>query len=205
MSVRIFEDQGAAELNKANQVGRVESIGPATLILTSLSDAGNVVAAFENEQTGARIDSDKDTAVADEDTTYDGDGSTLVFSGQTTANTPVVPKSVTIVDAGAVAPDLIDRDGDGRLYTDDVDEDFAGTVDYFTGALELSYPTGKAPGTGTDAIEANYSYQDELLGARGRRNYQIGNSLPDEAIKVLAACDAAGGVQVRTEAVGTWL
>lgn len=85
MSVRVFEDQGAAELNKAVQVGRVESIGPVTVIVSNLANADdgvspNLVVSFENEQTEAQIFADTDTAVADEDTGYDGDTSTLVFT-----------------------------------------------------------------------------------------------------------------------------
>lgn len=105
--------------------------------------------------------------------------------------------------AGGDSVNLIDRDGDGNLYTVDNDEDLGGTIDYFTGALELSFPAGKAPNT-TD-IDADYSYQDEALVAGGRKNYQISNSLPDESVKVFAATDQATGAQVRTEMVGTWL
>lgn len=204
MSVRIYEDQGAAELNKANQVGRVESIGPVTVVVNNLDDDANLVVSFDNEQTGDQILSDRDTAVADEDTTYDGDTSQLVFTGASLGNTPILPRSVTVKPAvGGDSVNLIDRDGDGNLYTVDDDEDFAGTVDYFTGALELSFPAGKAPNTGD--IDADYAYQDELLVPRGRRNYQIGNSLPDEAVRVYAATDAAAGASVKTESVGTWL
>lgn len=209
MSVRVFEGQGAAELNKAVQVGRVESIGPATIIVSNLPNADdnvnpNLVVSFENEQTEAQIFADTDTAVADEDTGYDGDTSTLVFTGQSLNNTPIIPKSVTVKPtAGGDSVNLIDRDGDGNLYTVDNDEDLAGTIDYFTGALELSFPAGKAPNT-TD-IDADYSYQDEALVAGGRKNYQIANSLPDESIKVFAATDQATGAKVRTEMVGTWL
>lgn len=204
MSVRIFEDQGAAELNKANQVGRVESIGPVTVVVNNLDDDANLVVSFDNEQTGDQILSDRDTAVADEDTSYDGDTSQLVFTGASLGNTPILPRSVLVKpEPGVDSVNLIDRDGDGNLYTVDDDEDFAGTVNYFTGALELSFPTGKAPNTGD--ILADYAYQDELLVPRGRRNYQIGNSLPDEAVRVYAATDAAAGASVKTESVGTWL
>lgn len=204
MSVRIFEDQGAAELNKANQVGRVESIGPVTVVVQNLDENANVVISCDNEQTGTQVLTDKDTAVADEDTVYNGDTSTLVFSGEALDNVPILPKSVVVKPtAGGDSVNLSDRDGDGNLYTVDDDEDFAGTVDYFTGALELSFPTGKAPNTGD--IDADYAYQDEPLVPRGRKNFQIGNSLPDEAVRVFAAADDAGGALVKSESVGTWL
>lgn len=204
MSVRIFEDQGAAELNKANQVGRVESIGPVTVVVNNLDDAANCVVSFDNEQTGEQVLSDRDTPVADEDTAYVGDTSETDFSGEALDNTPILPKSVVVKPtAGGDSVNLTDRDGDGNLYTVDDDEDLAGTIDYFTGALTLSFPAGKEPNTG--AIDADYAYQDEPLVPRGRRNYQIGNSLPDEAIRVYAASDAAAGAPVKTEAVGTWL
>lgn len=204
MSVRIFEDQGAAELNKAVKVGRVESVGPITVVAQNLSELHNVVLSFENETTASQVFSDKDTAVADEDTVYDGDTSDLVFTGEDLDNTPIIPGSVTVKPtAGVDSVNLVDRDGDGRLYTVDVDEDFAGTIDYFTGALELSFPAGKAPNTGD--IDADYSYQDEATTPRGRRNFQILNSLPEEALVVKAACDDAAGAGVKVEAVGTWL
>lgn len=204
MSVRIFEDQGAAELNKANQVGRVESIGPITVVVNNLSDAANLVVGFDNEQTEAQIFSDKDTAVADEDTGYDGDTSELEFTGEALDNTPIIPGSVTVKPAtGGDSVNLIDRDKDGNLYTVDDDEDLAGTIDYFSGALELSFPTGKAPNTGD--IDADYAYQDEVTVGRGRKNFQIGNSLPDENVRVYAATDDAAGAPVKVEAVGTWL
>lgn len=204
MSVRVFEDQGAAELNKAGQVGRVESIGPVTMVVTNLDDQANLVVSFDNEQTGAAVYSDKDTEVADEDTAYDGDTSETDFTGESLDNTPVIPKSLVVKPtAGGSSVNLIDRDGDGKLYTDDEDQDLAGTVDYFTGALELSFPVGKEPNTGD--IDADYYYQDEALVPKGRKNFQIGNSLPDENIRAFAAADEKTGAPVKVEAVGTWL
>lgn len=202
MSVRVFEDQGGAELNKAIQVGRVESSGPAVFQVRNLDDDANVVVSFENESTGLQVYSDKDTAVSDEDTAYNGDTATLAFSGQSLNNTPIVPGSVTVKPAtGGTTVNLTDTDGDGNLYTVDDDAEFAGTINYFTGALRLAFPTGKAPNTGD--IDCDYYYQDAVIVPLGKRVFTISNSLPDEAIKVYAACSNSGGAAVRTESVGT--
>ena len=99
MSVRVFEDQGAAELNKAVKIGRVESVGPVTMSVNNLDDDANLVLSFENEQTGTQIFTDKDTAVAAEDSGYDGDTSEVAFTGQVLNSLPVVPKSVTDANA----------------------------------------------------------------------------------------------------------
>lgn len=204
MSVRVFEGQGAAELNKAVQVGRVESVGPVTAVVQNLSDDANLVVSFDNEQTGAQLFSDQDTAVADEDTAYDGDDSTLVFTGEVLNNTPIVPKSVTVKPpASGSSVNATDRDGDGRLYTADVDEDFCGTIDYFTGALELSYPAGKEPDTGD--IDADYTHQGSAMVPKGQRNFLLSNSLPDEHVRVYAACDQLSGAPVKVDSLGTWL
>lgn len=204
MTVRVFEDQGAAEQNKAVVVGRVQSIGPVDVIMSHLGTEGEVVCSLEDQRTGAHISSDKDTAVADEDTGYDGDTSTLTFTGQTLNNLPVVPGTVTVKPtAGGDTVNATDRDGDGILYTSDGDEDVCGSINYFTGALELSYPAGKAPNTGD--IDCDYEYQDATLKARGRRNFRVNNVLQEETVVVKAAASNAGGVKIRVDGIATWV
>ncbi|MCG8435650.1 MAG: hypothetical protein MJA83_16625, partial [Gammaproteobacteria bacterium] len=136
MSARIFENHVTAEKNKAVQVSQptqpVESVGPVIILLEN-QGSGNVVLQAKRRSDNVILASDKDTAVADEDTVYNGDTSTLVFSGQALDNTPIIPGTVVVKPtAGGDSVNLTDRDSDGRLYTVDVDEDFAGTVDYFT-------------------------------------------------------------------------
>ena len=209
MSVRVYEGLGAAENGKGAKVPfgvetGMKSIGPASFELHNQGEGNVVLGVMRADQHGG-LATDKDTAVADEDTTYDGTGAQLVFTGATTAETPVCPGSVRLVDAGDVAPDLIDRDGDGILYTDDDDQDAAGTVNYITGALELSYPTGKAPGTGADAIEANYNYQDALTVPGGKRTFRV-NSVPNEVeMTALVATDVQGGSLCKVNGIATWI
>jgi len=201
MSVRVFEDQGAAELNKANQIGRIESIGPVTASILNQDDDANMVVSFDNEQTGAQLFSDKDTQQAAEATGYVGDTATNDFSGQALNELPAIPKSLTLTPATS-GPVLFDRDGDGRLYTQDVDEDFAGNVDYFLGTLELSYPVGKEP---DGAISADYWSQDEALVPRGRKNYTVSNITFEQAIRAYAAADEKTGGAVKCECTATWI
>lgn len=94
---------------------------------------------------------DKESAVADEDI-GDGDGSTTQFTAQL-ANTPVVPRTVTITaTVSSSAVDAVD-DGHGKLTGTGV----SGTIDYGTGEVSLTY--GTAPDNATDIL-ADYSYGD---------------------------------------------
>lgn len=201
MATRVFEGLAGAKYSEGVEGLRIESVGPVTVVATCQGPAGAVIGCSRAD--GTFLATDKDTGVTGEDTTYDGDGSTLEFSGAALAQTPVVPGSLVLSDAGAVAPDLVDK-GDGKLYTADEDEE-SGTVDYLTGDLVLAYPAGKAPGTGVDAIEAAYSYQDELLVAGGRRNFSLANVGADETVVVKAAADAIEGCLVKLEGIATWL
>ena len=201
MSLRIFEDQGAAELNKIGQIGRVESLGPITMSVLNRDDDANTVISFDNEVTKAQVFSDKDTKQTAEATAYVGNGATTTFTGQALNVLPAIPKSLSLTPATS-GPVLFDRDGDSKLYTQDVDEDFSGTVDYFTGALELEYPVGKEP---DGAITADYWSQDESLVPRGRRSYGITTVKQDEAIRAFAAADEKTGAPMKLEAVGIFI
>ena len=207
MSVRVSENIAAAELNKAVDIGppdrNVESIVPVSVHAHNQGVA-NVVLSVKDRDTNALFATDRDTAVAVEDTVYNGDGSTLAFSGEDLDNTPIIPGSVVISDAAAVAPNLIDRDRDGKLYTVDVDDELAGSIDYFTGALILNYPAGKAPGTAAEAINAAYSYQDAVLVPGGKRVYTVDNVMQGAGVVPSVACDSSVGSLVKLEVVSTW-
>ncbi len=207
MAARIFENHVTAELNKAVPVSQplqpVESIGPVSLLMFNQGTAACVVQA-KKQSDGTVVATDKDTVNTDEDTAYDGDTSALVFSGQVLNVLPIVPGTVTVKPtAGGDSVNGTDRDGDGKLFTADVDEDFMGTVDYFTGALELTYPAGKAPNTTN--ILCTYTSQDSTLIGGGRKNYQINNVLQGDAVIPAVACDDAGGSFVKIEAIATWI
>lgn len=194
----VHDGFGAAPKGAAATILEVSETpgGPVTLAVHN-QDAGSVVLAATRKSDGAVVVLEQDTQVADEDTVYNGDTSTLVFSGQSLTNTPIVPGTVVVKPlAGGTTVNGTDRDGDGRLYTSDVDEDFMGTVDYFTGALELSYPAGKAPNTGD--IDADYNY-GVAVGDYGKKtfgvqNLQAGGSF--ETLVVKAASSLGGRVRV---------
>lgn len=198
MSIRVSEDVGAAELNSAQLIGRVESKGPAVITVKNQSDTSNVVVSFQRETAGTLVNSDKETDVASEASGYTGDGSTLTFTGQALNNVPIIPGSVTLTPATS-GPVLTDDYGDGILYTAAGVE--AGSINYFTGALELSYPTGSAP---DGAISAAYTYQDAVLVHGGQRNFEISSFDPDDALEVYAAADNAAGALVKVDAAATW-
>jgi hypothetical protein len=169
---------GAALKNAAAEILRVtDAKGPITIVANQVDSAGDeIVLSVSKKSDGSLVALDEDTAVTDEDTGYDGDTTTLDFSGEDLNNVPIVPGSVTITPtAGGNTVDATDRDGDGKLYTDDTDEDECGSIDYFTGALVLAYPSGKAPNTTN--ITADYTYSEKTV-KLGQKNYHVGNLVP---------------------------
>ncbi len=202
MSVRVSNDFGAAENNKAIEVLRFKSLGPVQIVLNNQSATGTCVMSVEKLSDGSAVATDKDTDVTAEGPPYTGNASTLVFTGQVLNNLPIVPGSVDVTPtAGGNTVDCTDVNKDGILYSTDVDLDVCGTINYFTGALELSYPLGKDPNTG--AITADYSYQD-ILRAKGHKNYTISNLVADETLICKVATDIAGGALIKAHGVSTW-
>lgn len=202
MSIRVSEDVGAGKLNIALKVGRIESVGPIAAVVANLSTLGNVVVGFFKEKAGTLVKSDKDTTRTGEDTGYDGDTSDLTFSGQVLNNLPIVPGSVTVVpEAGGTSVNCSDTAKDGNLY--DSSGALCGRINYFTGALTLSYPAGKAPNTGN--ILANYVSQNSVLVKGGQKNFSIASGLPDDALVVYAAADHKDGARVKLEGAATWM
>jgi hypothetical protein len=181
----------------------MESIGPVSIVAHN-QGSNTIALAVSKLVDGSIVATDKDTAVADEDTAYDGDTSTLEFTGEALDNTPILPGSVTIKPtSGGDSVNATDRDGDGILYTDDDDEDACGTIDYFTGDLALDYPTGKAPNTGD--IDADYTYQDEATVAGGKRTFNITSVVQGDHLVVKAACSAKGGSFVKVDGIASWV
>lgn len=193
---------GVALNNAANEIGKVDaSPGPQVLSVHNQGAAALVIS-VEKVSDGSLVALREDTAVSNEDTGYDGDASTLTFSGQTLNNLPVVPGSVTVEPtAGGNSVNLTDRDGDGRLYTADNDEDFAGTINYFTGALTLAFPSGKDPAATN--ILCDYTYQDTTVAIAGKRALTIETHLPDEPVRIKAAANAANA-EVRVDVTQTF-
>lgn len=196
----VHQGYGAALENAVGQILTIgEAKGPITLSVKHVDeDGGEVVVQVTRKSDGALVALAEDTAVTDEDTGYDGDASTLVFTGQTLNNTPIVPGSVTVKPtAGGNSVNLVDTNGDGILYTDDNDADQAGTINYFTGALSLSFPSGKDPNTTN--ILADYTYGVGIA-VLGTKNFQIPffSAAAYESLIVKAA--AAVSSRVRIEA-----
>ena len=187
---------GAALKNAAAEILRItDAKGPITLVCKHADEDGDeVVLSCSKKSDGSLVALDTETAVTDEDTTYDGNASTLNFSGASLANTPIVPGSLTVKPtAGGNSVNAVDRDGDGKLYTDDNDEDECGSIDYFTGALVLTYPTGKDPNTTN--ILADYSYGESVV-KLGQKNFYIGNLVPGDDFESLII-KAAGKLNSR--------
>jgi len=193
--------QGAALENAANEIVRVtDAQGPLTIIVKHIDgDGDDVVLSVSRQSDSSIVALNEDTAVASEDTAYDGDTATLAFSGESLDNTPIVPGTVTIEPtAGGDSVNATDRDGDGILYTDDNDEDACGTIDYFTGALVLDYPTGKAPNTTN--ILADYTYSEETA-VLGQKNYYISNLSPVNYESLVIKAASASNSRVHIEVV----
>jgi len=144
--------------------------GPMTIVVTNVGDYPVTLQAKRSSD-DTLVALAEETAVADEDTGYDGDTSELNFTGEALDNTPIVPGSVTVKPtAGGDSVNATDRDSDGKLYTSDDDEDECGTIDYATGDLTLYYPSGKAPNTGD--IDADYQYS-VLSVVGGKKTYSL--------------------------------
>lgn len=186
----------AALANSGSKVFDIQGLAPIVVIAESLKESGHdsavaLISAYLKGFHGGVL-STNSTQVSDEDTAYNGNNATLLFTGEALDNTPILPRSVTVKPAtGGNTVNLIDRDGDGILYTDDDDEDEAGSVDYFTGDINLSFPTGKAPNTGD--IDCDYKHEDEALAVSGRKSF-IFESLNPTDILVINACCKQGSV-----------
>lgn len=196
-----YDGRAVALHNQAAEVMRISEVsGPVALVVKNESESNTAVVSVEDASDGTLVACDEDTAVSGEDTAYDGDTSTLDFTGEDLNNTPIIPKSVTIKPtAGGNSVNATDRDGDGKLYTADVDEDECGTIDYFTGALVLHYPAGKAPNTTN--ITADYSYQDAATAILGVKNLRIANNPPSKNLVVKGAASGACGAVLSIDAL----
>jgi hypothetical protein len=196
----VYQGFGAALENEAATILKVgEAKGPITLAVHHVDeDGGQVVLSVTRKSDGSLVALEEDTAVTGEDTAYDGDASTLAFSGEALDNVPIVPGSVTVKPtAGGNSVNLTDKDADGKLYTDDNDEDYAGTIDYFTGALVLFFPAGKDPAATNITADYTYSEAVELLGKKDF-HVQYLSPINNEMLTVKAA--GASNSRVRIEA-----
>jgi hypothetical protein len=198
MSIRVFSGIGGAKLNELVQVGRVEAQGSIMAMVQNLSSAGNAVVAFFKEVTGTQVHPATDTPVASEDTGYDGDTSEDTFTGQSLNNVPIVPGTVVVTPA--TTGGILHDGGDGFMYNATGVE--SGTVNYFTGALNLHYATADIP---NGQLNAAYKYQDDVLVHGGRKVFSFNNNSPDDALVIKAAADTKTGAEIKTESAATWM
>lgn len=189
----VYDGLGAALSQKASEILSLDGIsGPVALVAKNEGTVDAVLSVVRKSDS-TRVNLSEDTAVSGEDTAYDGDASTLAFSGQSLNNTPIVPGSVTVKPtAGGNSVNLTDKDADGKLYTDDNDLDLAGSINYFTGALVLNFPSGKDPASTN--ITADYTHQTKALKPEGIRTFKLGNVLPNDTYSVKAAGNASAAL-----------
>lgn len=197
-----FRALGAALENKANEIARIgEALGPVTLAVANRGD-NEVVLSVKRLSDGAMVPLDDETAETAHaiGTGYTGDTTTLDFTTKALAHVPIVPGSVTVKPtAGGNSVNSSDKDGDGKLYAYYTGAyHLCGTVDYFTGAVDLHYPTGKAPNTG--AITCDFSHVPKTVKPLGKVSKRINNLPPSETFIISAAAKLGGGSsQVRVD------
>lgn len=174
---------GTGKVNTANELMTIDEFeGPVAVIAQNVGSVSVELSFVKSTDLTTPLTTDVDTAVTAENTGYTGDTATLTFSGQVLNHLPIIPKTIEVKPtAGGDTVNAKDLNGDGLLYTSDVDLDECGYVNYFTGAITLYYPTGKAPNTG--AISADYKYSSAIV-AQGIKMYKLPNLKLGESIKV---------------------
>jgi hypothetical protein len=181
---------GVALNNQAAEIMRIgEALGPVTLTVENEGSAELVISVHKLSDDSI-VMLDKDTAVTTpEDTGYTGNTSDVDFSGQVLNHLPIIPGTVEIAPtAGGASVNAVDTNGDGILWTVESTPETCGTINYFTGALTLGYPSAHAPNTGK--IYATYHNQDKTVAANGVRAMQIQNLPPSETFIIKAAAKA---------------
>jgi hypothetical protein len=197
-----FRSLGAALENKANEIARIgEALGPVTLAVANRGD-NEVVLSVKRLSDGAHIALDDETAETGHaiGTGYTGDTTTRDFTTKALAHVPVVPGTVEVTPtAGGNSVNCSDKDADGLLYAYYTAAwHLCGSIDYFTGLLELHYPVGKAPNTG--AITCNFSHVPKTTKPLGKVSKRVGNLPPTATYIISAAAKLGGGSsQVRVD------
>lgn len=197
-----FRGLGAALENKANEIERIgEALGPVTLAAANRGD-NEVVLSVKRLSDGKHVALDDEVAHtgAAIGTGYTGDTTTRDFTTKAVANKPVVPGTVLVTPTpGGNSINCNDVDGDGILYATILGvKTVIGSVDYFTGGIDLHYPAGKAPNTG--AITCNYSHVAKSIKPLGKVSKRVGNLPPSATYIISAAAKKGGGSsQVRVD------
>lgn len=210
MGVRVSESFGCAELNKAIECVRAESVGPFSAVMHN-EGSYKAVVSFEKVVAATQVFTDKDTLVTAEDTGLVGTGAQAAFTAtlahnDTSSVQPIVPGSVLLASkADATRVLIYDTNKDGILWTDQATPVAVGTINYFTGVFAVTYPAGHLPvGGGGDHIFATYHYQDSPLRPQGKKTFAITNVQQGETIVVKAAAADARGSLVHADGVAMW-
>jgi len=171
----LYNGFGAALKNAAAEVLRIgEAYGPIALVIRNIDDK-ELVLSVSRKSSGKLVLLQGDTAVTVHaiGTGYTGNTTDRDFTGQSLAHVPVIPGSVTVKPtAGGNSINSSDVDGDGKLYAyiSSV-KTLCGSVNYFTGLVDLHYPVGKAPNTG--AITCDFSYSSGVVKSNGIKTFQV--------------------------------
>ena len=196
--IRVTDGFCGAKLNDSQEAVRVRSVGPLMVEAHNMSDTAKCVVSVQSPE-GTVLTTSRDTAVTTENTGYTGNLADRNFTGQTLNNLPVIPGSIVVTPAtaGVVLKDA----GDGHFYTVDADDELAGSINYFTGAITLNYPTGKAP---NGQLNAAYKYQATVVNPMSKTVYVITNLVQEQDVIVKVAADITAGAHVRVGVAATW-
>lgn len=106
--------RGVARVGKSVELGRYRGGGPQA-IMVDVRGQRDVLMTFKRLKGGAEkvVATDIDAKIFQEDTAYNGDGSTLDFTGQDLNATPVAPRTLEVICTGQ--PNIEDVLGDGTL------------------------------------------------------------------------------------------
>lgn len=204
---RSFYEFGQCKPGAGNLIVQASGYGPVVAICQQFDQVDFCLSFIKKDSDGnfttplatSIAGTAQETATANEDTTYDGDGSTLTFSGASLANVaaarPAIPGSIHVLTDGVNAPALKDLYKNGILYSVDSDLEASGTINYQTGAIALSYGTGKAPKNLYDIL-VNYSIS-RWRTVFGSHIYSFGGPVRDDIIEVIGMSKASGLLSCR--------
>ena len=201
---KLYQGLGVALNGVANEIVRVSEASGPMFVIVNNKGLVNIMPMVIRKSDSARVAFNDEVAVTGDNTpAYTGNAALIDFTTGLLATARfIVPGSLTMVLAVAgTGSNARDYYGDGKLYTVDVDLDECGTINYFTGAVDLHFPAGKVPGAGI--ITGSYSYFAHPVVPNGIVTYPVG-ILPPEDTYILKAAASAGNSQVNLDVVVTY-
>ena len=194
---------GAALDNVAHEICRVgEARGPVTLIVNGEGN-NDVIVQVKKLSDGSIVSLNDDTTRTLQAFTpaYTGNTVLLDFTGSI-SYVYLVPGTVHVIPtSGGNSVNAADDDADGILYaTISAVKTAVGTVNYFTGAIELHYPAGSEPNTG--AIRWTAHTTAAPTKAHGKTSKRVSN-LPPAETYIVSACakKGSGSCTLRIDAI----